>query len=101
MALSQLVSCTVARHFMLIAGAAPRFPIRLVAEVVGELDLDRCSASRLVSLVHQPAGPDDLLPGLHAASNSSMTTRELAANVIRRALKDPRTDAAIRKVRSR
>jgi len=54
------------RAVALIAGAAGRLAVRLVADVVGQLDLHRPLHQPLGQLGEQPARPGDLLLGRSA-----------------------------------
>jgi hypothetical protein len=65
--------------------------VRLVAEVVGQLDLERSLNQPLGQLAEHAARPEDLLLGLRPGQQLvNDLVRELAADVIRHALKDPR-----------
>src|SRR5207247_10671290 len=54
------------RAVALVAGAPGRLPMRLVADVVGQLDLHRPLDQPLGQLRQQPTGPGDLLLGARA-----------------------------------
>jgi hypothetical protein len=84
--LQRLRRASVAR----VSRAAGRLAMRLVAEMIGQLDLERSLHQPLGQLRKQPAGPDDLLLGLRAGQQLvDHPIRELTAHVIRHALQDP------------
>jgi hypothetical protein len=65
--------------------------VPLIAEVIGQLDLERSLHQTLRQLRQQPAGPDDLL--LAAGPRQELidnVVRQLSADVIRHAAKHPR-----------
>jgi hypothetical protein len=65
--------------------------MRLVPEMVGELDLERSLDQWLGQLGQQTAGPDDLLLGLRAGQQLiNDLVGKLAAQVVSHVLKHPR-----------
>ena len=65
--------------------------MRLVAEMVGQLDLERPLDQPLRQLPEHPARPEDLLLGPRAGQQLvNDLVRKLAADLIRHAIKDPR-----------
>ncbi len=64
--------------------------MRLVAQMIGQLDLHRSLHQPPCQLREQPAGPDDLLLGLGSGEQLvDDLVRQLLAHLIRQALKDP------------
>jgi hypothetical protein len=74
-----------------VPGAARRLLMGLVTKMVGQLDLHRPLHQPLGQLAEHATGPEDLLLGLRARQQLvNNVIRELAAKVVRHALKDPR-----------
>jgi hypothetical protein len=67
--------------------------MRPISKMVGQLDLERSLHQPLGQLREQPTGPNDLLFGLRAGQQLvNDLVRELASDVTRHALKDPRRE---------
>jgi hypothetical protein len=65
--------------------------VLLIAQVVGQLNLERPLDDALRERRHQPAGPDDLFLRLRAGEQLiDHLVGQQAADVIRHAIKDPR-----------
>ena len=74
-----------------VPGPAWRLLVRLIAEMVGQLDLHRPLDQSLGQLVKQPALTKDLLFGPGAGEQLvDELVRQLLAHLVRQPLKDPR-----------
>jgi hypothetical protein len=71
--------------------ATGRLSMRLIPEMVSQLNLERSLNQPLRQLAQQPARANDLLLGLRACQQLvNNIVRKPASDVIRHALKDPR-----------
>jgi len=78
------------RAVALVDGAAGRLAVRLVADVVGQLDLHRPLHQPLGQGGEHPAGPEDLLLVEAPASSSSITRADPSIGRHPESMPDPR-----------